>query len=97
MFTAAANPGLIAQNATTVARNVRDSLIAANNFYAWLAAQSDGDLEGITIGAGDIALMRSMAADLNAYGNIYHGLAPGGSYTLPYAFINSSTQVIGAQ
>lgn len=97
MFTAIANPGLIATNATAVARNVRDGLIAAQNFYAWLAAQSDGDMTGIGVTAGDLSLMRSMAADLNAFSNIYHGLAPGGSYVLPYAFANSSTQVIGAQ
>lgn len=97
MFTAIANPGLIAQAATACARNVRDGLTSAQNFYAWLAAQSDTDMTGIGVTTGDLALMRSMAADLNAYGNIYHGLAPGGSYVLPYAFVNSSTQVIGAQ
>jgi hypothetical protein len=97
MFTAIANPGLIAQNATTVARNVRDGLTAAQNFYAWLSAQSDGDMTGIGVTTGDLALMRSMAADLNAYSNVYHGAAPGGSYVLPYSFANSSTQVIGAQ
>jgi hypothetical protein len=97
MFTAIANPGLIAQSATTCARNTRDALVAAQNFYAWLSAQSDGDMTGIGVTAGDLSLMRSMAADLNAYANIYHGLAPGGSYVLPYAFVNSSTQVIGAQ
>lgn len=97
MFSAIANPGLIAQSASACARNTRDALVAAQNFYAWLSAQSDGDMTGIGVSAGDLSLMRSMAADLNAYANIYHGLAPGGAYVLPYAFVNSSTQVIGAQ
>lgn len=97
MFTALANPGLIAQAATTCARNTRDSLIAAQNFYNWIAAQSDGDMTGIGVTSGDLLLMRSMAADLNAYANIYHGLAPGGSYVLPYSFVLTSTQVIGVQ
>lgn len=96
MFTAIANPGLIATAATACARNVRDGLVQAQNFYAWLSAQSDLDMTGIGVTAGDLALMRSMAADLNAYSNIYHGLAPGGSYALPYTFVSSSTQVIGA-
>lgn len=97
MFTAIANPGLIAAAATQRAVAVRDSVTAAQNFYNWIAAQSDGDMTGIGVTSGDLALMRSMAADLNALANIYHGLPPGGSYTLPYAFVNSSTQVIGAQ
>jgi hypothetical protein len=97
MFTAIANPGLIASAATQRAVAVRDSVISAQNFYAWLSAQSDGDMTGIGVTTGDLALMRSMAADLNALGNIYHGLAPGGAYVLPYSFVNSSTQVIGAQ
>jgi hypothetical protein len=97
VFTAIANPGLIAQSAMQKAVNVRNDIIAAQNFYAWLSAQSDGDMTGIGVTAPDLQLMRSMAADLNAFGNIYHGLAPGGSYVLPYPFVNSSTQVIGAQ
>lgn len=97
MFTAIANPGLIAQSATACARNVRNDLVAAQNFYAWLSAQSDADMTGIGVTANDLLLMRSMAADLNAYANIYHGLAPGGSYVLPYTFALTSTQVIGAQ
>lgn len=97
MFTAIANQGLIAQNATTIARSIRNDLDAAAHFYAWVSAQSDGDLTGIGFIAGDISFMRSMAADLNALGNVYRGLAPGGSYVLPYPFVNSSTQVIGAQ
>lgn len=97
MFTAIANPGLIAQSAMQRATAVRDGIINAQNFYAWLSAQSDGDMTGIGVTSGDLSLMRSMAADLNAFGNIYHGLAPGGAYVLPYPFVNSSTQVIGAQ
>ena len=97
MFTAIANPGLIASSAMAKAAALRNDFAGAQNFYAWLSAQSDGDMTGIGVTAGDLALMRSMAADLNALGNIYHGLAPGGSYTLPYPFVNSSTQVIGAQ
>jgi len=97
LFTAVSNAGLVTQNATEVARNVRDALTAAVNFYAWLSAQSDGDLQGASISTGDIAFMRSMAADLNAFANIYHGQAPGGNYVLPYPFVNSSTEVIGAQ
>lgn len=97
MFTAIANPGLIANAAMQRALAVRDSVIAAQNFYNWIAAQSDGDMTGIGVTSGDLLLMRSMAADLNAYANIYHGLAPGGSYTLPYSFVLTSTQVIGVQ
>jgi hypothetical protein len=97
VFTAIANQGLIAQAATQRALAVRDAILAAQNFYAWISAQADGDLTGIGFAAGDVSLMRSMAADLNALANIYHGLAPGGSYQLPYAFANSSTMVIGSQ
>lgn len=97
MFTAIANPGLIAQSAMARAVAVRDAFTASQNFYAWLSAQSDGDMTGIGVTSGDLAFMRSMAADLNALGNVYHGLAPGGSYVLPYNFTLSSVQVIGAQ
>ena len=97
MFSALANPGLIASAAMQRAVAVRDAVIGAQNFYAWISAQSDGDMTGIGVTAGDLSLMRSMAADLNAYGNIYHGQPPGGSYVLPYLFVNSSTQVIGVQ
>ncbi len=97
MFTAIANQGLIAQAATQRALAVRNDITAAQGFYAWISGQADADLTGIGFTAGDISLMRSMAADLNALGNIYHGLAPGGAYVLPYSFINSSTLVIGAQ
>lgn len=97
MFTVTANQGLIAQAATQRALAVRNDIIAAQNFYAWLSGQADTDLTGIGFSTGDLGLMRSMAADLNALGNVYHGLAPGGSYALPYPFVNSSTLVIGAQ
>lgn len=95
LFTAVSNPGLITQNATQAAKDVRNSLVAAVNFYNWLAAQSDNDLTGAGISATDLSFMRSMAADLNAYSNVYHGQPPGGAYVLPYAFANSSTEVIG--
>ena len=97
MFTAIANPGLIAQAAMSRALAVRNDIIAAQSFYAWLSAVADGDLTGIGMVQGDVTLMRGMAADLNAIGNIYHGLAPGGAYVLPFPFVNSSTLVIGAQ
>lgn len=97
MFTATANQGLIAQNAVSVARGMRDSVTNAQNFYAWISAQADGDLTGINFSAPDIQLMRSMAADLNAFGNVYHGLAPGGAYVLPYPFMNTSAQIVGGQ
>jgi hypothetical protein len=97
MFTAIANQGLIAQAATQRALAVRNDILAAQNFYGWISAQADADLTGIGFSAGDIGLMRSMAADLNALSNVYHGLAPGGAYVLPYSFINSSVMVIGAQ
>lgn len=95
LFTAVANPGLIAASAMQKATAVRMDIIAAQNFYAWLSAQSDNDMTTAGVTASDLSLMRSMAADLNALGNVYHGLAPGGSYVLPYPFVNSSTMVIG--
>jgi hypothetical protein len=95
LFTAAANPGLIAASAMAKATSLRTDIIAAQSFYAWLSAQSDNDMTTAGVTASDLSLMRSMAADLNALGNVYHGLAPGGAYVLPYPFINSSVLVIG--
>jgi hypothetical protein len=97
MFTPIANQGLIAQAATQRALDLRTAVTNAQNFYAWISAQTDGDLTGAGFAAADISFMRSMAADLNALGNVYRGLAPGGSYTLPFNFSLSSMQVIGAQ
>lgn len=96
MFTANANMGLTAQSASNKARAVRDSLTDAQEFYAWISAQADDDLTTLGFSANDIGFMRSMAADLNAFANVYHGLAPGGAYVLPYPFANSSAQIIGA-
>lgn len=97
MFTATANQGLIAANAVSVARGMRDAVTNAQEFFAWISAQADGDLTGINFSEPDILLMRSMAADLNAFGNVYHGVAPGGAYVLPYPFVNTSTQIVGGQ
>jgi len=97
VFTSIANQGLIAQAATQRALDLRRAFIAAQNFYAWISGVSDAELTSIGFTSGDISLMRSMAADVNALSNVYHGLAPGGAYVLPYPFINSSTLVIGAQ
>lgn len=97
LFSGVANQGLIAQTASQRAFAVRDALTSAQEFYAWISAQADADLTAIGFSATDISFMRSMAADLNALGNIYHGLAPGGSYVLPFPFVNSSVQVIGVQ
>jgi hypothetical protein len=97
MFSATANQPQIAQNAVQVARTMRDAAVSAQNFYAWISGQADADLTGINFTEPDIVLMRSMAADLNAFANVYHGQAPGGNYVLPYPFVNSSTIIIGAQ
>lgn len=94
IFTASANPGLIAQGAAQRAKAVRDALNDAQNFFAWISAQSDADLQTLGLSEDDITRMKSMAADLSALNTIYHGTPPPASYNLPYPFINSSTLVI---
>jgi hypothetical protein len=96
LYTGVANPGLILSDASAVASGVRSSLQNAVNFYLWISAQSDVDLNAAGVAESDVSFMKSMAADLNAFNNVYRGQAPGGAYVLPYAFANSSTQVIGS-
>jgi len=95
VFESTANQGMIAATAQTAALNVRNGLISAHNFQNWISALADTELTALGFSANDVQLMRNMAADLDALWKVYYNQPLPPTYTLPYNFAASSTEIIG--
>jgi len=91
------NAGLTAGNAQSLCQRVRDAIIEAHGFYNWLSAQSDTELTGIGFAAGDVSLLRSAFADLDALWLLYNGQPAPPTYNITgtYNFSSSSRPIIG--
>jgi len=92
--------GITQVNATTNAQArlsaLRMALEAAADFYNWLSAYSQSDLETFGYTAADAEALLSAFADANELFVLYNGGSLG-SYTLPYNFSASQRVVIGPQ
>ena len=92
--------GITQVNATTNAQArlsaLRMALEAAADFYNWLSAYSQSDLETFGYTAADAEALLSAFADANELYVLYGGGGLG-SYTLPYNFSASQRAVIGPQ
>jgi hypothetical protein len=91
------NAGMTASNAQQLAQRVRDALTSAHGFQTWVSAQSDTELQGIGFAAGDVSLLRSCFADLDALYLLYNGQPAPPTYgiTGTYNFGQSTRPVIG--
>lgn len=76
---------------------LRKALVDIEDLYAWISAQASTDLVGIGFNAADAAALQSAVADAHALAQLYRSGTLPASYTLPYVFSNSQTQVIGPQ
>jgi hypothetical protein len=86
----------VSGQAATVLFNLRRALRDAQDFYLWVAAQSDTDLDGLFTDPAYVSALRSAMADANELGVLYNGGALG-TYTLPYNFSASQRLLIGPQ
>lgn len=75
---------------------LRTAFEAIQDFYGWLSAQDDADLEALGFTANDVSAIKSAFADANELAILYGG-GNLNTYTLPYNFSASQRQVIGPQ
>ena len=86
----------VSGQAATVLFNLRRALHDVQDFYLWVAAQSDADLDSLFADGAYVQALRSAMADANELGVLYNGGALG-TYSLPYNFSASQRLVIGPQ
>jgi hypothetical protein len=93
-----ANVSTIVNRAQQFMINLRDTFKSIADLQAWIAAQSDSDLEALGFSASDLGMLRSALADANALGLTYTTGLPPGTYPQPasaYVYAASQRLVIG--
>ena len=97
MFNASStSPQAIVNTAVQRLLALRAAFAGVTDFYAWLSAQSDTDMEALGFAVADLSALRSAIADANELAVLYDG-GTLGTYTLPYPFAASQRIVIGPQ
>lgn len=93
MFVATTQADVISQ-AQNRFRNLRQALNDVQDLHNWSSGQSVADLQGIGFSIADAELILGACADANQVAVINSG-GDAGTYTLPFDFSASQTQVIG--
>ncbi len=84
----------IAGNAQARLVNLKNAFEAVSDFYQWLSAYSQSDLEAVGFSPADASALLSAFADANEEYVLRNGGGLG-SYTLPYNFSASQRVIIG--
>lgn len=99
-FPAGVTQQFIVNNAQSKLANLRNALVACEQFYLWLSGLSAADLEAapISLDATSATALLSAFADANALYQIFTTGLPPGSYPQPasaYVYGNSQRVIIG--
>lgn len=84
----------ISGNAQAKLVNLQTALQAAADYYVWLSANTQAELEAIGFSTADTTALFNAFADASELYTIYNG-GTLGTYTLPYNFSTSIRVIMG--